>query len=451
MNLQFYNTLTRQKDRFVPIDPARVRMYVCGPTVYDHAHIGNARPIIVFDQLFRLLRQAYGPEHVIYARNITDVDDKINNRAREEGVPISDVTARTTKQFHEDIAALCVLEPSVEPRATDHVSEMIEMIEVLIEKGNAYEAEGHVLFHVPSMSDYGRFARRSMDDMLAGARIDVAPYKRDAMDFVLWKPSSEDIPGWDSPWGRGRPGWLIECSAMAKAHLGELFDIHGGGIDLTFPHHENEVAQSRCAHDSELMANVWMHNGYLQVEGEKMSKSLGNFHTIHDLLDQWPGEVLRLQMLMTHYRQPLDWTDQRCREARALLERWYELAGDAEASAEVPSELLEPLCDDLNTPAALTVMHRIADQVQSGETTPAVLKAAANFLGLLQLSKEAWKDWKPAGVEIDAAHIDELVAARSAARAAKDFAEADRLRDEIVGLGVIIKDGPGGTVWEIAR
>jgi hypothetical protein len=283
-------------------------MYVCGPTVYDHAHIGNARPIIVFDVLFRLLRHIYGADRVVYARNITDIDDKINARAKEEGVPISQITSRTTAQFHQDVAALGALKPTVEPRATDHIAQMIDMIETLIEKGCAYAADGHVLFHVPSMKSYGQLARRSMDEMVAGARVDVAPYKKDPMDFVLWKPSDKSLPGWDSPWGRGRPGWHIECSAMARRHLGETFDIHGGGIDLVFPHHENEIAQSCCAHDTKVMANYWLHNGHLQVEGEKMSKSLGNFLTISDLLKEYPGEALRLNMLSTHYRQPFNWT-----------------------------------------------------------------------------------------------------------------------------------------------
>jgi cysteinyl-tRNA synthetase len=449
--LHLYNTLNRSKEPFEPIDSTRVRLYACGPTVYDHAHIGNARPIIVFDLLFRLLRHIYGADHVVYARNITDIDDKINNRAKEEGVPIADVTARTTKQFHEDIAQLGVLEPSVEPRATGHVEQMIAMTETLIERGHAYAAEGHVLFDVPSMADYGNLARRSLKEMLAGARVDVAPYKRDPMDFVLWKPSSDDQPGWDSPWGRGRPGWHIECSAMAKQHLGEVFDIHGGGIDLTFPHHENELAQSRCAHGTELMAKVWMHNGYLQVEGQKMSKSLGNFLTIHELLEKWPGEVLRLQMLMTHYRQPLDWTDQRCREAQVMLDRWYALAGDATSDEAPPSSVVAPLLDDLNTPGAITEMHRLADDVHAGRATPSAFKAAANFLGLMQLTREEWSGWRPADTQIDEAQVDELIAARTAARAAKDFAEADRLRDQLADLGVTIKDGPDGTSWEVAR
>ena len=447
MTLKFYNTLTRAKETFEPIDPGNVRMYVCGPTVYDYAHIGNARPIIVFDVLFRLLREIYGEDHVTYARNITDIDDKINNRANEEGVSIADVTSRTTAQFHEDVAALGALEPSVEPRATGHVPQMIEMIEALIERGHAYEAEGHVLFNVPSMADYGALSRRSTDEMLAGARVDVAPYKKDTMDFVLWKPSSDDLPGWDSPWGRGRPGWHIECSAMSKTHLGEVFDIHGGGIDLAFPHHENEIAQSRCALGRDVMANVWMHNGYLQVEGEKMSKSLGNFLTIHDLLGQWPGEVLRLQMLMTHYRQPLDWTDNRCREARSLLDRWYGLLGDAKhAGGDLPAPVLEALSDDLNTPAAITEMHRFAD---AGDLQS--LAATGHILGVLQLDAETWNAWRPRGLELDEAKIEAMITARNEARAAKDFAEADRLRDALTDMGVALKDGADGTTWELAR
>ncbi len=452
MTLKFHNTLTRSKDAFEPLDAANVRMYVCGPTVYDYAHIGNARPIIVFDVLFRLLRLVYGEEHVTYARNITDIDDKINNRAREEGVPISDVTARTTKQFHDDIAELGVLEPSVEPRATDHVAQMIEMIEILIERGHAYEAEAHVLFNVPSMPDYGKLAGRSTKEMLAGARVDVAPYKKDPMDFVLWKPSSDDLPGWESPWGRGRPGWHIECSAMSQTHLGKVFDIHGGGVDLTFPHHENEIAQTCCAHGSDLMARVWMHNGYLQVEGQKMSKSLGNFLTIHDLLREWPGEVLRLQMLMTHYRQPLDWTDKRCGEARAILDRWYALIGEVEAAGTpAPEAVIAALSHDLNTPGAITQMHALAERAQTDDAARRELRASVDLLGLMQHSPEQWAAWRPAGVEIDDARIEELIAARAKARADKDFAEADRVRDELAGMGVALKDGPDGTAWELAR
>ncbi len=323
MALKLYNTLTRTKDEFHPLDPKNVRMYVCGPTVYDFAHIGNARPVIVFDVLFRLLRHIYGADHVTYVRNITDVDDKINARAAEEGVSIRDVTERTAKQYFEDVAALGALPPTHQPRATEYVRQMIAMIERLIAAGFAYPAEGHVLFDVGSKSDYGKLSRRSLDEMIAGARVEVAPYKRNAMDFVLWKPSKPGEPSWPSPWGSGRPGWHIECSAMSEALLGETFDIHGGGIDLVFPHHENEIAQSEGAHNDHPLARVWMHNGFLQVEGEKMSKSLGNFFTIRDLLKDWPGEVLRFNMLRTHYRQPMDWTVQGLKESATTLERWY--------------------------------------------------------------------------------------------------------------------------------
>ena len=327
MELKLYDTLTREKRVFTPIDPARVRMYVCGPTVYDFAHIGNARPVIVFDVLFRLLRHIYGDAHVTYVRNITDVDDKINARAAERGIPIRELTDETYQNFKADVEALGCLPPTVEPRATDYVSnpgapvDMIRLIERLIQNGNAYAAEGHVLFDVPSMPDYGQLSKRPLDEMIAGARVEVAPYKRDPQDFVLWKPSSPSEPGWDSPWGRGRPGWHIECSAMSAALLGETFDIHGGGIDLVFPHHENEIAQSRCAFHTKVMANYWMHNGFLQVEGEKMSKSLGNFVTIHDLLKKWPGDVLRLQMMMTNYRQPIDWTEKKLILGKSRIRR----------------------------------------------------------------------------------------------------------------------------------
>ncbi len=348
------------------MDKTNVRMYVCGPTVYDYAHIGNARPVIVFDVLFRLLRHLYGENHVTYVRNITDVDDKINARAREEGVSIRELTERTAKQFHADIAALGVLPPTVEPRATEHIAEMIAIIEKLIAKGHAYAADGHVLFSVPSMKDYGQLSRRSLDEMVAGARVDVAPYKKGEMDFVLWKPSDEKTPGWDSPWGRGRPGWHIECSAMSWKHLGEVFDIHGGGIDLVFPHHENEVAQTRCAFGHQVMANIWMHNGFLQVEGQKMSKSLGNFFTINELLADWPGDVLRFNMLRTHYRQPIDWTVQGLRESRKALttfQKWYEPFADPVYEKEHPVEVLEALQDDLNTPAAIAALYALTDQI----------------------------------------------------------------------------------------
>ncbi|HEX4889175.1 MAG TPA: cysteine--tRNA ligase, partial [Alphaproteobacteria bacterium] len=367
MALKLYNSKTRSKQDFAPIDPARVRMYVCGPTVYDFAHIGNARPVVVFDTLYRLLRLNYGADHVIYARNITDVDDKINARAREENVPIADITARTTDQFHADMAALNALPPDVEPRATGHIAQMIAMIESLIARGHAYAADGHVLFHVPSMPDYGRLSGRNVKEMLAGARVEVAPYKRDEMDFVLWKPSDDQTPGWNSPWGYGRPGWHIECSAMSLAHLGETFDIHGGGIDLIFPHHENELAQSACANGPGTFARYWMHNGYLMVDGKKMSKSEGNFRTVRQLLDKAPGEALRLQILSTHYRQPFDWTDAGTREVKTVLDHWYRLVNGVTADAAyIPATVRAALEDDLNTPLAIAEMHRLAHAAGQG-------------------------------------------------------------------------------------
>lgn len=359
--MKLWNTLTRRKEEFRPIDDRNVRMYVCGPTVYDDAHIGNARPVIVFDVLYRLLRHRYGADHVTYVRNVTDVDDKINARAAQEGVTIRDLTERTLAQFHADIAALGVLAPTVEPRATEHIGEMIAIIERLIASGHAYVADGHVLFHVPSMPGYGKLSGRTLSEMVAGARVEVAPYKKDATDFVLWKPSPPELPGWESPWGRGRPGWHIECSAMSWKHLGEVFDIHGGGVDLVFPHHENEIAQTCCAFGHKVMANVWMHNGFLQVEGRKMSKSLGNFLTIRELLNDWPGDVLRFNMLRTHYRQPIDWTVKGLEQSRAILKSWYGRTDMASASAApvFEGEFALALNDDLNTPRAIAALHAL--------------------------------------------------------------------------------------------
>ncbi len=446
MQLKIHNSLSREKEPFEPLDPRMVRMYVCGPTVYDYAHIGNARPIIVFDVLFRLLRHLFGPEHVKYVRNLTDVDDKINARAAEEGVPISEVTARTISQFHEDIGRLNVLPPSVEPRATEHIAEMQEIISRLIDAGCAYVAEGHVLYDVSVKPDYGILSKRTLDEMMAGARVEVAPYKRNPMDFVLWKPSKEGEPAWESPWGAGRPGWHIECSAMSWKHLGETFDIHGGGIDLQFPHHENEIAQSTCAFHTPFMAKYWMHNGFLQVEGQKMSKSLGNFITIHDLLEEWPGEVLRLNMLRTHYRAPIDWTRKGLEESRRVLDKWYRVIGDA-APAEAPEPaVVEALCDDLHTPKAITELHRLASEGRSAE-----LKASAALLGLLPLTAEEWEAATAPEVDVDEAEIERLIAERNAARAAKNWAEADRIRDALAARGIILKDGPQGTTWEVKR
>jgi cysteinyl-tRNA synthetase len=467
VTLTLYNTLARRKQPFRPIDPANVRMYVCGPTVYDYAHIGNARPIVVFDVLFRLLRHLYGPQHVTYARNITDVDDKINARAAEDGIDIRALTERTTRQFHADIAALGVLPPTYEPRATEHIRrtdnqvDMVRLIETLVQRGHAYVAEEHVLFDVGSMPDYGRLSNRSLEEMEAGARVEVAPYKKGPMDFVLWKPSKPGEPAWLSPMGiktPGRPGWHIECSAMAGALLGDVFDIHGGGIDLVFPHHENEIAQSRCAHGTAVMANVWMHNGFLQVEGEKMSKSLGNFVTIHDLLQEWPGEAIKLAMLSAHYRQPINWTRQGMAEAKRTLDHWYELTADAAEGAPLCADVLEALADDLNTPQAMTALHALRSEAAKGaKPAAACLKASARLMGLLQLDAVAWKAWRPAALAIDEAKVEALIAARHAARKAKDFKEADRIRDELAAMGVQLKDskdpatGEIKTTWEVKR
>ncbi|MBL1257254.1 cysteine--tRNA ligase [Methylocystis sp. Sn-Cys] len=473
--LKIYTTLTRTKEAFEPIDRNNVRMYVCGPTVYDYAHIGNARPLIVFDVLYRLLRHLYGESHVKYVRNITDVDDKINARAAQRGITIRELTEETNKVFQEDVRALGCLEPDVQPRATEHIAQMIAIIERLIEAGHAYAADGHVLFDVPSMPAYGRLSRRSLDEMLAGARVDVAPYKRGDMDFVLWKPSKEGEPGWESPWGRGRPGWHIECSAMSWKHLGETFDIHGGGIDLVFPHHENEIAQSCCAFGRDVMANYWMHNGFLQVEGEKMSKSLGNFVTIHELLHtekfggrKWPGEVLRLAMLRTHYRQPIDWTVKALEEAEKTLDRWYSALPDsAFEQVEAPDEaFVSDLCDDLNTHQAVTVLHELitdyalqAFEATAGKTadfyydeSKGIALASARLLGLLTHTKVDWFARKQAVGGDVRENIETLISARLAARAAKNWAESDRIRDELAAMGIALKDNKDGTTsWEVKR
>ncbi len=466
--LRLYNTLTRQKEDFCPIDASHVRMYVCGPTVYDFAHIGNARPIIVFDVLYRLLRHLYGETHVTYVRNITDVDDKINARAAERGITIRELTEETARIFHEDVAALGCLKPDVEPRATEHIAEMIAIIEKLIASSHAYAADGHVLFSVPAMADYGQLSRRPLDEMIAGARVDVASYKRDEMDFVLWKPSKESEPGWDSPWGRGRPGWHIECSAMSWKHLGETFDIHGGGIDLVFPHHENEIAQSRCAFGHSVMANVWMHNGFLQVEGEKMSKSLGNFVTIHELLasDQfggkaWSGDVLRLAMLRTHYRQPIDWTARALDETQKTLENWSELVARHKISAAQPAphvSVIAALLDDLNTAAAFAALAELAKAARHDYSAAQNLANTATWLGF---DTQEWfaRAGESAGENLDPqfkAEIERLIAARLDARAQKNWAESDRIRDELLAKGVQLKDGKGAngeaiTTWEVKQ
>ncbi|MBZ9681627.1 MULTISPECIES: cysteine--tRNA ligase [unclassified Mesorhizobium] len=476
--LRLYNTLTRTKEGFVPIDPLAVRMYVCGPTVYDFAHIGNARPVIVFDVLFRLLRHLYGETHVTYVRNITDVDDKINARAlRDFGGEIASgtlslneairrVTEKTADQFHRDVATLGCLEPTVEPRATEFVepradgkADMITLIKSLIERGHAYVAAGEVLFDTASMPDYGQLSKRNLDEQQAGARIAVEAHKRNPGDFVLWKLSSPEEPGWQSPWGRGRPGWHIECSAMSAAYLGEVFDIHGGGLDLIFPHHENEIAQSRCAHGTDVMANVWMHNGFLQVEGQKMSKSLGNFYSIHELLEtetfggrRWPGEVLRLAMLMTHYREPIDFSVRKLEEAENTLRKWKRASDLAPAAgSQVPAEVVEALSDDLATYAAFQQLTQLAGEATdfsgAGENGAAAsLKTSLAFLG-----------FDVGAAKVDEAAIAETIARRLQFIAAKNWAEADRIRDELLAQGVQLKDGKDPvtgervTTWEVKR
>ncbi len=485
MTLRLYDTMTRAKGVFEPLDSKNLRLYVCGPTVYDFAHIGNARPVVVFDVLFRLLRHLYGAAQVTYARNITDVDDKIINAAKESGEPIDSITARTTKAFHEDMAALGTLDPSLEPRATQHIPEMIALIERLIGNGHAYEADGHVLFAVPSMADYGKLSRLNRQELIEGARVEVAPYKNDPADFVLWKPSTAEQPGWDSPWGRGRPGWHIECSAMSAHHLGGEFDIHGGGQDLIFPHHENEIAQSRCAHPDQSFARHWMHNGYVIAGGEKMSKSLGNFFTVRDLLkdEDWggenhkKGEAIRLTLLSAHYRQPLDFTRDKLKEAKAQLDRLYgalrhagEVAG--EGTEAPPEGVLAALQDDLNTPEALAELHELGTALNkagdAGERArlKGALRAAGGLLGLLDKDPEVW--FKDIRIVVPAAQlkltgypptvvvgpseekIERLIAARAAARRAKDFAEADRIRDELAEKGIVLEDGAEGTTWKRA-
>jgi cysteinyl-tRNA synthetase len=462
MTLRLYNTLTRKKEDFKPLDDSNVRMYVCGPTVYDFAHIGNARPVIVFDVLFRLLRHLYGADKVTYIRNITDVDDKINARALQDypKLPLNEairlVTEKTANQFQADVKALGCLEPTAQPRATEFIAEMIAMISTLISKGHAYEAGGEVLFNVASMKDYGALSNRKLEEQQAGARVAVEAHKKNPGDFVLWKLSSAEEPGWESPWGRGRPGWHIECSAMSKSYLGEVFDIHGGGLDLIFPHHENEIAQSRCAHGTDVMANVWMHNGFLQVEGQKMSKSLGNFVTINELLEtekfggrKWSGAVLRLAMLKTHYRQPIDWTVAALSEAETNLLEFGEAAGNV--SQTVASELVSALRDDLNTWNVFTVLQDLKREGRKDE-----LAASLSFLGLpilKALRGSASIKFSATGTltGIDGVKVDALISDRLVARAAKNWKESDRIRDELAAMGVTIKDTKDGTTWEVKR
>ncbi|MCA3449177.1 MAG: cysteine--tRNA ligase [Rhodobacter sp.] len=470
--IRLHNTKTRRKEDFVPIDPANVRMYVCGPTVWDRAHLGNARPVVVFDVLFRLLRHVYGPDHVTYVRNITDVDDKINAEAlrrRQAGAPgtleelIHQRTEETIAWYHADMDALGALPPTLEPRATEYIGPMVAMIEALIARGHAYAAEGHVLFDVRSYAAYGRLSGRSVDDMIAGARVEVAPFKRDPMDFVLWKPSDPETPGWNSPWGRGRPGWHIECSAMSHELLGPAFDIHGGGIDLQFPHHENEIAQSRCAHPDEGFAQVWLHNEMLQVEGKKMSKSLGNFFTVRDLLDQGvPGEVIRFVLLSTHYSKPMDWTAEKARQAASTLRKWWEIVSGGEAAPYPSPAVIKRLADDLNTADAIAVLHKLA---KAGDAS--ALLASARLLGLLEAGAGGWTApitgsgaISIAGPVVQAVGtvspppfqplIDALLKQRAEARRTKDFVKADEIRASLAVIGLLITDSSIGQEYTFA-
>lgn len=441
--IRLYNTRTRTREVFDPIDPTNVRIYACGPTVYDQAHIGNARPAVVFDILFRLLRHVYGDKEVTYVRNITDVDDKINAKSSETGRPVRDIADETINWYRKDMEALGVLAPTHQPRCTEYIPQMIAMGEKLISKGFAYEAEGHVLFAVDSHDRYGALSSRSTKDMMAGARVEVAPYKKNPMDFVIWKPSTENQPGWDSPWGRGRPGWHIECSAMARDLLGEVFDIHAGGIDLIFPHHENELAQSCCAHDTEMMARFWMHNEMVRVKGRKMSKSLGNFLTVRDLLDKnITGEVVRFVMLSTHYRSPLDWTTKRVNEARATIRRWSDAICEADRQPQPPLQVTRALCDDLNTHLAISELSKLYR-----EKNYSALRAGAYFLGLLK-EERAYRG--PALDDTWTDAIERTLLERAAAKDIKDFAKADEIRNRLLLLGINIKDTPEGTVWELA-
>ena len=493
--IRLSNTKTRKKEVFTPIDPENVRMYVCGPTVYDRAHIGNARPVIVFDVLFRLLRHVYGPDHVTYVRNFTDVDDKINaeaQRRKDAGDPrsleelIRERTDETIRWYHEDMGALGNLDPNEEPRATEYIGQMVAMISDLIAKGHAYAKEGHVLFRVRSYEAYGKLSGRSVDDMIAGARVEVAPCKEDPMDFVLWKPSTDELPGWDSPWGRGRPGWHIECSAMSRELLGESFDIHGGGIDLQFPHHENEIAQSMCSHPEAEFARVWMHNEMLQVEGKKMSKSLGNFFTVRDLLDgNWsggwkvPGEVIRFVYLSTHYSKPMDWTDEKARQAMATLKKWRRMTTEVEASEAPADSFVSALSRDLNTPQAVGILHFLANPTSDNTSVTIdmdlpisgsirLLKSSAQLLGLLTPELSGW-DWQEKSFDRDAhisarshmhasgvvttdedrdALVSLLLRRRDEARLRKDFVRADQIRDGMLSAGVVVRDTPDGAKWD---
>ena len=456
--LKLYNTLSRSKEIFEPLHKNHIGMYVCGPTVYDFAHIGNARPYVIFDILYRLLKTKYKNSHqVTYVRNITDIDDKIIISAQKMGKSIEKLTQKVEKIFLEDMDALNILRPDIQPKATEHLPKMIEMIKILIQKGNAYEADGHVLFSIPSMANYGALSKPNKEELIAGARVDVASYKKDPTDFILWKPSSADQPGWESPWGRGRPGWHLECSAMAAKYLGEIFDIHAGGQDLMFPHHENEIAQSCCAHNTKIMAKTWLHNGYVIINGQKMSKSLGNFVTVHQLLAKWHGETIRMTLLSAHYRQPLDFTDAGLIQAKQNLDRFYGALKDfSPAENETESVITEALCDDLNTPKAIANLHELTNQIYKSEDSvekiklQQILKNSANQLGLLQLPAETWFSWTSHSAEniLTEAEIDEMIQARINAKKNKDFSKADAIRATLAEKGILLEDTSSSTSWK---
>jgi cysteinyl-tRNA synthetase len=455
MPISLYNSLSRRTEPFTPLDPQRVTVYLCGPTVYNYVHIGNARGPVVFDVLVRLLRRHY--PRVVYARNITDVDDKINAAAQAQGVAIDLITGRFAQAYREDMAGLGIAVPDIEPHATAHIAPIVAMIETLIAGGHAYAAEGHVLFDVGSYPAYGALSGRDTEELIAGARVEVAPYKKNPADFVLWKPSTPELPGWHSPWGIGRPGWHIECSAMSAAHLGETIDIHAGGVDLLFPHHENEIAQSTCAHGGKVFARWWMHNGMLTFDGRKMSKSLGNVLLVHELLQQHPPEALRLRLLSGHYRQPLDWSDGAIAQAVSTLDGWYRVLRDL-ADVELPAGTLPvpetveaALCDDLNTPQALAELSQLADQarLEGNARAKAALLGGGALLGLLQQEPEAW--FRRGENTVDAARVEDLLLQRRSARAARDFARADAIRDELTALGIVIEDGAQGTRWSVLQ
>ncbi|WP_430388652.1 cysteine--tRNA ligase [Dyella sp. 20L07] len=461
MPISLHNSLTRRVEPFTPSNPERVTMYLCGPTVYNYVHIGNARGPVVFDVLARLLRRHY--PNVVYARNITDVDDKINAAAQQLGVGIESITGRYTQAYREDMAALGIAPPDIEPHATAHIPQIITMIERLIANGHAYAAEGHVLFEVNSFPAYGALSGRDPEELLAGARVEVAPYKKSPGDFVLWKPSTPELPGWDSPWGRGRPGWHIECSAMSEAHLGETIDIHAGGVDLQFPHHENEIAQSTCAHGGKTFARYWMHNGMLTFSGRKMSKSIGNVMLVHELLREHPPEALRLLLLRGHYRQPLDWSEAAIAQAISTLDGWYRVLRDLSdielntTALPIPETVEAALCDDLNTPQALAELAQLADAARQADSdeakraAKAQLLGAGALLGLLQEAPEAWFKKASGATEVDEARIDALLEERRAARAARDFKRADAIREELTAMGIAIEDGAQGTRWSVIK